>query len=155
TFLGGSAGNFTTTGISNVGMGTGALQGLTNGNNNTALGYSALGGVTTGTNNIAIGYTSGLNIVTGSNNIYIGNTGTPANTDQSTIRIGTPGTHTQTYLSGNVTLGTAGSGLIFPDATKQTTALPSSCTSNQVPTWNGTAWACSTPSSGSGTVTSI
>jgi hypothetical protein len=45
-----------------------------------------------------LGYQAGINITTSSNNIEIGNQANPA--DTGTIRIGTPGSHTSTYIAG-------------------------------------------------------
>src|SRR4029450_1990379 len=70
----------------------------TTGNNNTAIGYNALLNSTTGNNNIALGYFAGSNLTTGDNNIDIGNTGVAG--DANTIRIGTVGTQTTTYVAG-------------------------------------------------------
>ena len=53
---------------------------------------------TTGSNNIALGYQAGLSLTTGSNNIDIGNLGVAA--ESNTIRIGTQGTQTATYIAG-------------------------------------------------------
>ena len=77
------------------------------GSNNTALGYSALLDNTTGENNIAIGYEAGINLTTGNNNIAISNAGVTAESD--TIRIGTQGTQTGTYIAG-IYLAPIGSG---------------------------------------------
>jgi hypothetical protein len=45
-----------------------------------------------------LGANSGYNVTSGSNNIEIGNKG--ASSDNGTIRIGTSGTHTGTYIAG-------------------------------------------------------
>ena len=66
--------------------------------NNTALGTSALQGNTTGSSNIAVGKSAGVNLTTGNSNIAIGNLGVAG--ESTTIRIGTPGTQTDTYLTG-------------------------------------------------------
>jgi hypothetical protein len=55
---------------------------------------------TTGTNNIAIGLNAGYNPTAGSNNIEIGNLGVAA--DTNTIRIGTQGMQTRTFIAGIV-----------------------------------------------------
>lgn len=72
--------------------------------NNTALGYNSLRNVTTGANNIAIGNAAGITLTTGNNNIYIGNVGNTA-TEINHIRLGTPGSHTDTYIAGIVYAG--------------------------------------------------
>src|SRR5262249_37220416 len=68
------------------------------GNSNTAVGHGALRNSTTGSNNIALGANAGFNSTTGSNNIEIGNPGVAA--DSGTIRIGTQGTQTRTFVGG-------------------------------------------------------
>jgi hypothetical protein len=78
---------------------TGVASLLNNaGSNNTAVGYSALLGNTTGENSIAIGYEAGINLTTGNNNIDIGHAGVPG--EANTIRIGTQGTQTKTFIAG-------------------------------------------------------
>jgi Chaperone of endosialidase len=89
---------FNTTGNNNTGTGYFALWANTTGNNNTATGYNALLNSTTGNNNIALGYFAGSNLTTGDNNIDIGNTGVAG--EANTIRIGTVGTQTATYVAG-------------------------------------------------------
>ena len=69
-----------------------------NGSNNTAHGFQALFANTTGSNNIALGHRAGSNLTTGDNNIAIGNAGVAA--ESGTTRIGTPGTHTNTFVAG-------------------------------------------------------
>src|SRR5262249_22283286 len=67
-------------------------------NNNTANGFQALLNNTTGVNNVALGYQAGLNLTHGSNNIDIGNAG--AANESNKIRIGTNGSHTNTFIAG-------------------------------------------------------
>jgi len=81
TVVGAGAGNFTLTG-----------------GYNSAVGYAALASNTTGLRNTAVGYLAGYNLSAGSNNIYIDNAGVAS--ESSTIRIGTVGTHTATYIAG-------------------------------------------------------
>jgi Chaperone of endosialidase len=90
------AGN--TTGSTNTADGYGALFSNATGGANTATGYSALSSNSTGSNNIALGYQAGINLTTGDNNIDIGNTGTPR--ESAKIRIGTRGTHSDTFIAG-------------------------------------------------------
>jgi Chaperone of endosialidase len=52
----------------------------------------------TGNNNIALGNNAGKNLTAGDNNIFIGNFG--LRRDSNTIRIGTPGFQTATYVAG-------------------------------------------------------
>ena len=72
-FVGLNAGNFTTSGSYNTGIGASALSTITNGHSNVALGPSALAGVTTGTRNVGIGYLAiGSGSGGGNDNIAIG-----------------------------------------------------------------------------------
>jgi hypothetical protein len=87
-----------TTGNFNTASGVSALQNNTTGNDNTANGVNALYSNTTGSHNIALGFKAGLNLTTGSNNIDIANKGVGG--EGSTIRIGTTGTQTNTYVAG-------------------------------------------------------
>ena len=86
-----------TTGSNNTATGDGALQASTTAGSNLADGYHALDANTTGSFNIAIGNGAGGNLTTGNNNIDIGNNGVAA--ESSTIRIGTTGTQTKTFLA--------------------------------------------------------
>ena len=87
-------------GSNNVAVGGYSLLYNRTGSSNTAIGYSALSR-TTSSFNIGLGYDAGSAHVTGDNNIYIGHRGIADET--GIIRIGTAGTHTQTYLQGTVT----------------------------------------------------
>jgi hypothetical protein len=87
-----------TTGQSNTADGVNALFKNTFGQENTAVGFAAMFNNTAGSNNIALGLRAGQAVTTGSNNIDIGNFG--ASGDASTIRIGTQGTQTATYIAG-------------------------------------------------------
>src|SRR5206468_2964290 len=87
-----------TTGIRNAANGFAALESNTTGNNNTVNGYSALVNNTTGNDNIAVGNFAGSNLTTGDNNIDIGNQGVAV--EANTIRIGTQGTQTRTFVAG-------------------------------------------------------
>jgi hypothetical protein len=87
----------------NTAVGCAALGSFGFGINNVAVGSQALGllnSTTTNSNNIALGFKAGYNLAAGFNNIHIGNLG--VSTDQNIIRIGTPGSHTATYLAGDV-----------------------------------------------------
>jgi len=70
----------------------------TEGANNVAFGMLSLSNNTTGSNNIAIGRSAGESLTTGNDNIDIGNAGVAA--ESGTIRVGTAGTHTKTFISG-------------------------------------------------------
>jgi hypothetical protein len=95
-----------TTGNNNSASGYWALLFNTTGNNNTGHGYSALLNNTTGNQNIALGNFAGSNLTTGDNNIDIGNQGV-AN-ESNTIRIGTQGTQTRTFVAGITGAGVTG-----------------------------------------------
>jgi hypothetical protein len=79
-FIGGSAGNFTSTGTQNVGIGNQALFVLTSGTDNVAVGYLALGQNTSGAGNIGIGSSALAAMQTGQANIGIGPSALLANT---------------------------------------------------------------------------
>jgi len=85
-------------GIRNTASGDWGLYSNTHGNDNTADGHDALHLNTVGSNNIGLGANSGYNVTSGSNNIEIGNEGTSS--DGGTIRIGTSGSPTATYIAG-------------------------------------------------------
>jgi uncharacterized coiled-coil protein SlyX len=87
-----------TTGSDNTATGEEALEANTTGHDNTATGTNALLNNITGSSNIAIGSSAGLNLTTGSNNIDIGNAGVAA--EANTIRVGTQGTQTKTFIAG-------------------------------------------------------
>jgi hypothetical protein len=87
-----------TTGRGNTADGVSALGNNSTGFRNTASGASALEGNTTGNNNIALGWSAGSNLTTGSDNIVIGSPG--VSHDDSTIRLGTQGTQTDTFIAG-------------------------------------------------------
>jgi hypothetical protein len=89
---------FSTTGNDNTAIGYFALWNNTTGNSNTASGFNALRENTTGNSNIGLGNFAGSNLTTGDNNIDIGNVGVAA--EANTIRIGTLGTQTATYIAG-------------------------------------------------------
>ena len=85
-------------GIRNSASGDWGLYSNTHGSDNTASGQAALYSNTTGSSNIGLGANAGYNVTSGSNNIEIGNKGTSG--DSGTIRIGTSGTQTATYIAG-------------------------------------------------------
>jgi hypothetical protein len=104
----------------NTAVGYQALQLNSSGFQNTALGFQALNSNVSGYNNVALGFAAG-NAITGNNNIDIGNLG--VGSDSGIIRIGTPGTQSQTYLAGTVNCSAITSsgniigGTIFSDGT--------------------------------------
>jgi hypothetical protein len=87
-----------TAGDSNTANGRQALNANTTGSSNVATGYQALFNNTIGSGNIALGNSAGINLTTGSNNIDIGNYGVAG--EANTIRIGTQGIQTRTFISG-------------------------------------------------------
>jgi hypothetical protein len=89
---------FHSTGNADTAYGQAALYNNTTGGTNTAVGSAALYENTIGSNNIAIGGGAGFSLTTGSNNIDVGNVGAAG--ESSTVRIGTSGTHTNTYIAG-------------------------------------------------------
>jgi Chaperone of endosialidase len=96
-----------TEGSNNAAIGSNSLFNNTTGGQNFAGGYDALLNVTTGMNNLGLGYLAGQNVVAGVNNIEIGGSGTAD--ESNTIRIGTNGTQTATYIAGIDTTGVSGS----------------------------------------------
>ena len=111
--VGQSAAHLNQTGIRNVAIGQAALEQNTSGSFNTAVGENSLQNAQ-GSSNIALGHHAGLSMTTGDNNILIGNSGVDG--ESNAIRIGTPGTHTTTHLTGNVLIDGApiGSGAEGP-----------------------------------------
>jgi hypothetical protein len=89
---------FNNTGRGNTADGSSALFTNSSGFRNTACGGSALFNNTTGDDNIALGWQAGFNLTTGSDNIDIDSPGTAG--DDSTIRLGTQGTQTATFIAG-------------------------------------------------------
>ena len=87
-----------TTGQNNVASGSSALFSNTTGTDNTAVGLGALGFNDSGSFNIAVGVAAGGRLTTGDNNIYIGNSG--VDSESAKIRIGTRGTHANTFIAG-------------------------------------------------------
>jgi hypothetical protein len=86
------------TGEHNISVGSLALNKNGTGNDNSAFGFTALEN-STGSNNLAIGSAAGFRLTTGNNNLDIANRG-GATGESGTIRIGTDGTQTNTYIAG-------------------------------------------------------
>ena len=80
----------------NIALGTNSLRENQSGDFNVAIGWHALANYDDGDNNIALGFEAGRD-ATGSYNIDIGNVGGP---ESNSIRIGTVGTHTSTFIAG-------------------------------------------------------
>jgi hypothetical protein len=87
------------TGSSNVAIGFEALFKNKAGQFNVAIGDGAMKFNVTGNNNVALGMDAG-SLTTGSDNILIDHQGVDG--ESGKIRIGTPGTHSDTFLSGVV-----------------------------------------------------
>src|SRR5438093_1085981 len=87
-----------TTGFINTATGRNALLSNTTGIVNTATGPDALGNNTTGSDNVALGTSAGGALTTGDLNIDIANEGVAG--EANTIRIGTSGDQTRTFIAG-------------------------------------------------------
>lgn len=87
-----------TSGYDNIADGARAMYENDEGSKNTTVGIDAMVHNTTGSYNIALGYMAGSNLTTGQNDLDIGNVGVAA--ESNTIRIGTEGTQTATYIAG-------------------------------------------------------
>ena len=99
TAAGSSAMLFNTTGLENTATGVGVLLRNSTGNDNVAEGFRALSCITppaAATSPWAL--MPGSILTTGSNNIDIGNAGSAG--EANTIRIGTAGTQTNTFIAG-------------------------------------------------------
>jgi trimeric autotransporter adhesin len=112
-----------TTGDSNTANGFEALASNTTGSFNVANGPDALVNNTTGGSNIALGDSAGFNLTTGDFNIDIGNTGVA--TEANTIRIGTGGDQTRTFIAGITGAAVAGAA-VKVNANGQLGVAPSS-----------------------------
>jgi uncharacterized coiled-coil protein SlyX len=118
TAIGWSALNINYTGSGNTAVGAGALEGFFRGqgpqDNNTAVGRGALGQLGLsgpgGGGNIALGWEAGVNLLRGDNNIYIGNS--DGFDEDNTIRIGTVGTQTATFIAGISGTGVTGTAVV-------------------------------------------
>src|SRR5882762_1811928 len=126
TASGASALTNNTAGSNNAATGANALFSNTTGQNNTACGTFALGNNTTGSVNIGIGNSAGIDLTTGSNNIDIGNLGVAA--EANTIRIGTDGVQTRTFITGirGVTTGSTTGVAVLIDTNGQLGTVSSS-----------------------------
>ena len=89
--------DWNSTGSDNTAVGFAAMFENTSGSRNTAFGETSLEYVG-GSDNIAIGYNAGVNIGPGNYNVDIGNGG--FSSDNETIRIGTQGIQTNTFIEG-------------------------------------------------------
>ncbi|MGO9635121.1 MAG: tail fiber domain-containing protein [Steroidobacteraceae bacterium] len=102
-------------GVQNTAFGVEALFADT-ASYNTAVGYQSLYHNTSGTYNVAVGWKAGFAVTTGSNNIDIDNQGETGDSD--TIKIGTEGTQTNTYIAGIYDVTSLTGGLtVYVDST--------------------------------------
>lgn len=101
SFLGAVSGGSVTSGSGNTFIGFAAGGSLTQGGNNTFLGVQAGNNLLTGNQNLLLGRQAGTNYTTNeSGNILLANDGVLG--ESNIIRIGTVGTHTVTYLPGQI-----------------------------------------------------
>jgi uncharacterized coiled-coil protein SlyX len=105
---------FNNTADNNTADGAFALFSNATGHDNTAVGRRALDGNTTGNGNIALGVFAGTNLTRGDFNIDIGNPGSAG--EASTIRIGTGGAQTATFIAGISGATVAGGVTVMIDA---------------------------------------
>jgi trimeric autotransporter adhesin len=113
-----------TAGSFNTAIGRTALASNTAGDENTALGTQAMLDNSSGSANIAIGSNAGRNLTTGSSNIDIGNWGVAG--ESNTVRIGTVGTQSATYIAG-INGATSASGVaVYVNSSGQLGTLTSS-----------------------------
>src|SRR6266550_1047272 len=115
TVLGDDALVNNTGGENNTATGFVALATNDRGSNNTAAGFGALNSFRDGNNNIALGSRAGESLRVGSDNIDIGNVGVAI--ESNTIRIGTVGTQTATYIAGIANATVTGSAVYIDTTT--------------------------------------
>ena len=101
---------FNDSGAENTATGFFALFENTTGGINTAVGAEALLNNTTGFNNIAVGFAAGDVLTTGDDNIDIGNEGVAG--EAGTVRIGTDGIQTRTFIAGISGVVVSGAGVV-------------------------------------------
>lgn len=94
------------------------------GSDNAYFGFNAGQSLVSGSSNIAIGASAGNAHSSGDNNIDIGNTG--VNGNSGTIRVGTNGTHTTTFIAGIRGATVAGGVTVMADANGQLGTIASS-----------------------------
>jgi hypothetical protein len=107
----------------NTAAGRLALFSNESGNANTAVGAGALSN-TTGSNNIGIGLEAGENLTTGNDNICIGTSGVAG--EAGTIRIGSGGKQTATFIAGISGAASPGGVAVFVTATGKLGTVTSS-----------------------------
>lgn len=115
---------YNTWGADNTASGLDVLFENATGSDNTAFGSDALFQNTTGDNNIAIGVGAGELLTTGNNNIEIGNLGSSG--EANTIRLGTSGTQTATFIAGISGVTVTGGAAVMVNSSGQLGTLSSS-----------------------------
>jgi len=102
TYVGSQAGGNSTggSGCCNTFTGFSAGFSITSGYYNAFYGDDAGSNTAAGHDDVFIGNAAGTNNTSGSKDIYIGNEGPSSGTESTTIRIGTEGTQTATYIAG-------------------------------------------------------
>lgn len=108
----GEAGNTTTTGNANLGIGPAAVGSVTSGYHNFGMGASALGNVSTGFRNIGIGVFALVALTTGQDNFALGEGALhSATSDSRNIAIGNSALFAQTGGGGDSNVAIGGSAL--------------------------------------------
>jgi hypothetical protein len=115
TAVGTDAMVFNDSGSANTATGFNSLESNTTGNRNTAIGFKALFRNVRANNNIALGVNAGSELTSGGHNIHIGNAGVAD--DSHTIRIGTEGTQSNTFIAGISGVTVAGGVGVIIDTT--------------------------------------
>ena len=105
TFVGESAGNFTSTGLYNIGVGSNSLNAVTSGESLVAIGTDALTSVTDGYGNTAIGAFAGAAQVHGYDMVAIGTYALATDTGNNNTGIGAYSLYTSAADSDNTGLG--------------------------------------------------
>jgi hypothetical protein len=113
-----------TVGIGNTGIGVATLSSNYSGGFNTGVGMSALENNTSGSWNVALGYNAGNQLSTGSYNIEIGNQG--FSNDTNTIRLGSLGNQTSTFIAGINTVGISNGSAVLINSNGQLGTVQSS-----------------------------
>jgi trimeric autotransporter adhesin len=126
TAIGNGALRSNTNGTINTAFGNSALAENTSGSVNTAIGDAALYWNTSGGHNIALGPFAGFNLSAGDNNIYIGNEGKAV--ENGVIRIGTQGSHTNSFIAGIYSQTVTNGSAVYVDSSGQLGTLGGSGT---------------------------
>ena len=114
---------YNTNASGNTAVGYSALYNDTTGGSNTAVGTGTLGAISTGVSNVAVGYQAGAKLTTERNNVSIANPGVAG--ESGSIRIGSAGSQTATFIAGVVDSRVTGSA-VFITSTGRLGVLASS-----------------------------